>query len=301
MDINGLEYFIKAAETLNFTKAANECQITQTAMSQHINNMETVLGFRLFSRTTRKVSLTPAGEAFYIRIKQLLADYSQAVQYSADVASGKISTIQVSIPSAMEGSVIMPRFQCFQERYPDVELEIRIQSTVSIAHQLNNGLYDVAISWPYEFDRTITHTYSIAEFELDVLCSAQHHLAKKTSLTLSDISSEKLFAVNLTKMPHTRFNMERMWADLGHTMPDLSVKHNVYTIEEIILRIQLDPAIIVLVPTYCKRFIPDTYRAVPLDAPLKFQLTAAAQRDDPRPEIMRLIRVLSDPRVPLDF
>lgn len=301
MDINGLEYFIKAAETLNFTKAASECQITQTAMSQHINNMESMLGFRLFSRTTRKVVLTPAGEAFYIRIKQLLADYSHAIQYSADVASGKISTIHILVPSAMEGSIIMPRFQHFQERYPDVKLEISIQNTFSIAHQLNSGLCDVAISWPYEFDRTATCTHFIAEFGLDVLCSARHQLAPKMSLTLSDISTEKLFAVNLTKMPHTRFTMERMWADLGHTMPDLSVTHNVSTIEEIILRIRLDPEIIVLVPTYCKRFIPDTFRAVPLDAPLKFQLAAAAQKDNPRPEVMRLIRILSDPRIPLDY
>lgn len=301
MDINGLEYFIKAAETLNFTKAASECQITQTAMSQHINNMESMLGFRLFNRTTRKVSLTPAGEAFYIRVKQLLSDYSHAIQYSADVASGKISTIQILVPSAMEGSVIMPRFQHFQERYPDVKLEISIQNTFSIAHQLNSGLCDVAISWPYEFDRTITHTYAIAEFELDVLCSAKNRLAKRSSLTLSDISAEKLFAVNLTKMPHTRFNMERMWADLGYTMPDLSVKHNVSTIEEIILRIRLDPEIIVLVPTYCKHFIPDLFHTVSLDAPLKFQLTAAVQKDNTRPEIMRLAKILSDPRIPLDY
>ena len=65
MDINGLRYFIKVAETMNFTKAASECAITQTAMSQHIRNMEKSLGFKLFERSTRQVTLTPAGENFY--------------------------------------------------------------------------------------------------------------------------------------------------------------------------------------------------------------------------------------------
>ena len=73
MDLNGIEYFVKAAETLNFTRAANECQITQTAMSQHISNMEGSLGFRLFDRTTRKVALTPAGEALSMTEQQYAA------------------------------------------------------------------------------------------------------------------------------------------------------------------------------------------------------------------------------------
>ena len=301
MDLNGIEYFVKAAETLNFTRAANECQITQTAMSQHISNMEGSLGFRLFDRTTRKVALTPAGEAFYIRAKQLLADYKSAVQYSADIADGRISAIKILVPSIMEGHVLMPRFQRFQEQFPDVRLEIGIQDTAAIAHQLNCGSCDVAISWPYEFDRSSTHTYTIAEFQLDAICSAKNSLTRKETLTLPDIATEKLFAVNLEQMPHTRFNMERMWADLGYTMPDLSVKYKVFSIEEILLRIELDPEVIVLAPTYCKRFLADIFKAVPLAAPLKFSLSAAARKDNHRPEIGRLIKTLTDHRIALEY
>ncbi|MDR2771118.1 MAG: LysR family transcriptional regulator, partial [Clostridiales Family XIII bacterium] len=50
MDIKGLQYFIAAAERLNFTTAAKECYITQTAMSLHISKMEDELGFKLFNR-----------------------------------------------------------------------------------------------------------------------------------------------------------------------------------------------------------------------------------------------------------
>ena len=65
MDIRGIKYFISAAECLNFTRAARECFITQTAMSQHIANMEKELGFQLFRRNNRNVELTPAGRDFY--------------------------------------------------------------------------------------------------------------------------------------------------------------------------------------------------------------------------------------------
>lgn len=69
MDIRGLKYFISAAECLNFTRAAKECFITQTAMSQHIANMEKELGFQLFRRNNRNVELTTAGRDFYEQMK----------------------------------------------------------------------------------------------------------------------------------------------------------------------------------------------------------------------------------------
>lgn len=301
MDMDGLKYFIKAAETLNFTRAASECSITQTAMSQHISSMENTLGFKLFNRTTRSVSLTPAGSDFYIQAKRILDDYTRAVQHCTDIASGKISTIRILVPSVVEGHVVMPRFQAFQRENPGVKLEIGIRDTHTIAHHLNNGLCDIAISWPYEFNRKTTLTYSIAEFDLDLLCSCDHPLAGKNKVALKDIAVDDLYSVNVTQMPRTRFNMERMWADQGLTMPDLSVQHNVSSVEEILLRIGLNPRIMVLVPMYLKHYLSSAYTGIPLDAPFKFPLAVAMQKDSPRPEILRLAKTLSDPRIPLDY
>lgn len=59
-----LEYFIAVAKYKNFTRAANECYIAQSAISQQINALEEELGFPLFIRQTRKVILTEAGELF---------------------------------------------------------------------------------------------------------------------------------------------------------------------------------------------------------------------------------------------
>lgn len=302
MDMGRLEYFIKVAELLNFTQAANECGITQTAMSQYIGNLEKSLGFRLFFRTTRSVTLTPAGADFYDRAKQLVADYEKAVHHSADVANGKISIVTVLLPSSIDGNVLMPRFQAFQKQYPLVKQKLSILDTQSIVQRLREGLCDIAVSWPYEFNRSTTTTYTIAEFDLDVLCSPEHPFANKKKLTFAEIARENLYSVDLTQMPRTRFNIERNWADLGYSLPDQSVKQDVLTIEEIGLRMRLDPSIIVLVPVYYKHFLPaHLYSSVPLDEPLKFHLAATMQKDNLRPEVARLAKALADPRVPLDY
>ena len=77
MDIRGLRYFISAAECLNFTQAAKECFITQTAMSQHIANMEKELGFQLFRRNNRRVELTAAGRDALLGAELILGSTAQ--------------------------------------------------------------------------------------------------------------------------------------------------------------------------------------------------------------------------------
>lgn len=64
MDIKKLKYFIHLSETLNFTKVAEKCFISQSAVSQHISNIEKEVGFLLFNRTKNKVELTEAGKDF---------------------------------------------------------------------------------------------------------------------------------------------------------------------------------------------------------------------------------------------
>ena len=88
MDIRGLKYFIAAAECLNFTKAARECYITQTAMSLHIAKMEEELGFQLFNRNNRTVELTMAGRDFYQRARLVVQTYEEAVCHSRYTACG---------------------------------------------------------------------------------------------------------------------------------------------------------------------------------------------------------------------
>ena len=78
VSIQRLPVFLSAAEHLNFTRAAEEQCISQTAVSQQIKLLEQELGYALFVRGKRGVSLTPAGEVFYRQCKQLMIRYNDA-------------------------------------------------------------------------------------------------------------------------------------------------------------------------------------------------------------------------------
>lgn len=77
MDINRIHYFFQAAELKNFTKAAENCNIAQTAISKYISVLEDKLGTKLFAREGRNVSLTPEGELFYSGMKKIEQQYRE--------------------------------------------------------------------------------------------------------------------------------------------------------------------------------------------------------------------------------
>ena len=89
MDLKQLNYFISAAKHENFTRAAQECFIVQTAMTHQIAALEKELGVSLFERNSRRVKLTPAGEVFLgqaQRIVQAAEDAAALVRAAAEKA-----------------------------------------------------------------------------------------------------------------------------------------------------------------------------------------------------------------------
>ena len=80
MDLIKLKYFIAAAELLNFSKAAEACNITQTAIGKYINKLENEIGCSLFYRTNKGVSLTEAGEKFYSGVKEITRQYEDLLK-----------------------------------------------------------------------------------------------------------------------------------------------------------------------------------------------------------------------------
>ena len=85
MEIYQLQYFIKTAEVLHFTKAAELCFVTQSGLSQQIKKLEEELGMPLFKRIGKKVQLTEAGSVFLIHAKQVLENVENGKQAIEDL------------------------------------------------------------------------------------------------------------------------------------------------------------------------------------------------------------------------
>jgi LysR family glycine cleavage system transcriptional activator len=118
-----LKCFESAARHGSFNKAAQELNVTPSAISHQIKGLESFLGIELFRRTKRKVVLTEAGETYLKPIKQIFQKLEQA---TADLKSAQhAGSLRLAVAPSFLTRWLMPRMERFQSRYPDIEIEIR--------------------------------------------------------------------------------------------------------------------------------------------------------------------------------
>ena len=109
MNTNQLRYFVTAAECRSFTKAADQFYITQTAITQQIHALEDSLGVPLFDRTSRPITLTPAGSAFLNDARSILDRIDQAVNRIQEVSTGMVGTLRIGYTKGFERSIFPAR------------------------------------------------------------------------------------------------------------------------------------------------------------------------------------------------
>lgn len=90
-----IKYFQSVVRNNSFSEAAEECYISQSAISQQIKSLENELGFSLLERHNRKFMMTPAGEHFYKKSLVLIADYEQICNEAARIARGDETTLKI--------------------------------------------------------------------------------------------------------------------------------------------------------------------------------------------------------------
>jgi DNA-binding transcriptional LysR family regulator len=125
--------FIKAAEALDFSKAA---------VSRHVGELESRLGVRLLHRTTRRLSLTEEGEVFYARCKELLAGIEEAEAELRSRSGAARGLLRVNAPFTFGVSHLAPLWGAFRDLHPQVRLDITLSDRV--VDLVEEG-YDVAI------------------------------------------------------------------------------------------------------------------------------------------------------------
>lgn len=118
--------FVRAVETGSFSAAARELRLTPSALSKLVTRLEDRLGSRLLQRTTRRLQMTPEGEAFFNRARPILTAMDEA---EAEVtASGKTprGLLRLQCGFAFGMHQLAPGIPHFLERYPEIELDVRI-------------------------------------------------------------------------------------------------------------------------------------------------------------------------------
>jgi len=119
-----LQAFTRVVELGGFTKAADSLQLPKTTVSDLVQGLEKHLGVRLLQRTTRRVTVTSDGAAFYERCAHILADLDEAEGAVMQARVTPKGRLRVDMPGALARLFVIPRLPSFLGRYPDLRVEL---------------------------------------------------------------------------------------------------------------------------------------------------------------------------------
>ena len=139
---DNMRVFAKVVEAGSFTGAAARLEISASMVSQHIKELEDRLRAQLLNRTTRRVSLTETGRAYYARCIRLLADLEETEQAASDMHSAPRGELRVDATPSFGVMHLAPAIADFTARYPDISVELILSN--QIANLVEDGL-DVAV------------------------------------------------------------------------------------------------------------------------------------------------------------
>jgi len=119
-----LAIFVKVAERRSFVRAASDLGITQSGVSNAISRLEQQLGTRLLARTTRRVSLTEQGAAYFERCRQALGELEEAELVLKDSQLEPSGNLRIDMPVSFGRLKVVPLLGPFQARYPHIKLRV---------------------------------------------------------------------------------------------------------------------------------------------------------------------------------
>ena len=174
MNVEHLKLFVRLATTQNISRAGQEIGLSPAVASTYINKLEAGLGVRLVNRTTRKVSLTEAGQAFLPHAKEVLTTIEMA---RASVGAGSTAPsgiLRVTAPASFGRIHLLPALKGFLSTYPDLSLDLRLSDTIV---DLVEGGFDIAIRNSELTDSTLIARKLAPDKR--IICAAPDYLERK--------------------------------------------------------------------------------------------------------------------------
>lgn len=202
MNTKQLESFIQVAENLNFARAAEVLNITQSAISRQIHSLEEELGTKLFVRSTRTVSLTPAGISFLNDAKEILWKLQMAAQKIEQHSQTNIEILSMGCINEMYLNLISEILSLYRQKKPEVHPFLRIAPSRSILNLFFNGEMDILSNFQEDLPSRDGILYQeITRIPICCAVPAHHPLAARDSITEQDLAGEHIILCNSFEMP----------------------------------------------------------------------------------------------------
>jgi len=220
MEMHQLRYVAAVARTKNFSRAADQCHVSQPSLSQQIQKLETELGERLFDRMKREARLTPHGEAFLRHARHILEAAEAAKREAAEAKDLLRGKVAIGVLPTIAPYVLPPAMAQFTRKYPGVEMIVQEDTTARLLKQTLAYEIDFAVvSHPLQDDRL--EVFELFAEELLLALPAGHPLTRKRNVAAPDLRGERLIVM---KEGHCLGDQVLGFCDRRGVKPDITIR-----------------------------------------------------------------------------
>ncbi|NVK19989.1 MAG: LysR family transcriptional regulator [Methylocystaceae bacterium] len=189
-----LQYLVAVDDERHFGRAAERVHVAQPTLSAQLSTLEHRLKTRLFDRSRKGVSPTPAGQEIIARARKIISEVDGLIDFAKQIDTPLSGRLRLGVPPTI-GPYILPHIvPSLHQQFPQLKLFINEGAPSDIQLQLSEGKLDVALS-PLPIVTTKLNYAEIFEEQLFVVMARDHNLANKKEISGADLKGEKILTM----------------------------------------------------------------------------------------------------------
>lgn len=214
MEMHQVRYFLAVCRTLNFTKAAEECNVAQPSLTRAIQKLEEEFGGLLFHRERANTHLTELGKAMMPHLQRTYDAAQTARQLASGFKKGDVVHLRVGVSRAVPPATIANVLGGVQQAVPSLELTIGADADAKLVDEAVAGELDVFVTGDDSELPEKVHSWTLGREPLVAVMASDHPLAAKETLSAQDFEGVEL--IELTNCPIAE-RFRHICADIGVT------------------------------------------------------------------------------------
>lgn len=196
-----LRAFVNVARLSSFVAAARAMHVSAPALSILIGELEEVLGFKVFDRTTRRVRLSAAGEHYFPHAERVLGDLDQAERCALDLRSENRGVVRIATSQLIAWTLMPSVYAAFRAVRPDVRLQPLDLGVDEILPSLEGGRADLGITLRSAVGSEL-HAVPAFRSRMHLVCRAEHRWARRKRLAWAELAGEDLIFTGMDTPQH---------------------------------------------------------------------------------------------------
>ncbi len=187
-----VRYFLAVAEELNFTRAAEKCNVAQPSLTRAIRQLEAELGGDLFRRERPHAQLTELGERMFPLLRQCYQSAVGARSLASSIKSGEVGSLRLALSRTIDLALLVPHLVELQRAFKGLQLKFLRGSGPEVAELLKQGQAELAIAAALDDSWDRLDRWPLFTEDFLLTASSRHPLAGRSTIGLGDLRQEQL-------------------------------------------------------------------------------------------------------------